>query len=52
MTCNYQSHKWEPFLFLNLPIFNKQSAKVVQLGRFESGAVPATCTLQECLELF
>ncbi|KAM3130160.1 hypothetical protein pb186bvf_017763 [Paramecium bursaria] len=40
--CGFQSHKFEPFLFLNLPI--KQNSKYKNFKE--------QCTLKECLDLF
>ncbi|CAD8143064.1 unnamed protein product [Paramecium octaurelia] len=60
-SCHYRSHKWEPFLFLNLPIKQQkqQQQQQQQQQSFLSKSLGSsqlkqdiTCELTECLDQF
>ncbi|CAD8054638.1 unnamed protein product [Paramecium sonneborni] len=56
-TCKHQSHKWEPFLFLNLPIKQsqqEQSQKQNQSKFMGNSQIKQdiSCELTDCLDLF
>ncbi|CAD8138896.1 unnamed protein product [Paramecium pentaurelia] len=55
-TCRYQSHKWEPFLFLNLPIKQQQQQQQQQQLSKSLGSSQlkqeTVCQLTECLDQF
>ncbi|CAD8076900.1 unnamed protein product [Paramecium sonneborni] len=56
-TCKYQSHKWEPFLFLNLPIKQSQSEQSQKLNQSKVMGNSQLkqdnqCSLTDCLDQF